>query len=88
MASCCFSALIAFITTALDQKLNELKRGRSKVIETAHTLILGWNEQRIVEILQELILANESEKDACVVILADKDRERSTMFCGCGSRIE
>ncbi len=69
------SALIAFITTSLDQKLSELKRGRSKVIEQDHTLILGWNEQRIVEILQELILANESEKDACVVILADKDKE-------------
>ena len=69
------SALIAFITTALDQKLSELKRGRSKVIEDGHTLILGWNEQRIVEILNELILANESEPDACVVILADRDKE-------------
>lgn len=69
------SALIAFITTALDQKIHELKRGRSKVIEQDHTLILGWNEQRIVEILRELILANESEKDACVVILADRDKE-------------
>jgi hypothetical protein len=69
------SALIAFITTALDQKLNELRRGRSKVIEEDHTLILGWNEQRIVEILHELVIANESEKDACVVILADKDKE-------------
>ena len=69
------SALIAFITTALDQKLNELKRGRSKVIEEDHTLVLGWNEQRIVEILHELVVANESEKDACVVILADKDKE-------------
>ena len=69
------SALIAFITTALDQKIHELKRGRSKIIEDDHTLILGWNEQRIVEILRELVLANESEKDACVVILADKDKE-------------
>ena len=69
------SALIAFITTALDQKINELKRGRSKVIEEDHTLILGWNEQRIVEILNELILANESESDACVVILANRDKE-------------
>ncbi|MEO1201110.1 MAG: hypothetical protein AAFX10_00290 [Pseudomonadota bacterium] len=69
------SALIAFITTALDQKIYELKRGRSKVIEEDHTLILGWNEQRIVEIIRELIIANESEKDACVVILADKDKE-------------
>ena len=69
------SALIAFITTALDQKIYELKRGRSKVIEEDHTLILGWNEQRIVEILRELIIANESENDACVVILADRDKE-------------
>ena len=69
------SALIAFITTALDQKIYELKRGRSKVIENDHTLILGWNEQRIVEIVRELIIANESEKDACVVILADRDKE-------------
>jgi hypothetical protein len=69
------SALIAFITTAMDQKIYELKRGRSKVIEDGHTLILGWNEQRISEILRELVLANESEKDACVVILADKDKE-------------
>ncbi len=69
------SALIAFITTAMDQKIYELKRGRSKVIEQDHTLILGWNEQRIVEITRELILANESEKDACIVVLADKDKE-------------
>jgi hypothetical protein len=69
------SALIAFITTAMNQKIYELKRGRSKVIEEGHSLILGWNEQRISEILRELILANESEKDACVVILADKDKE-------------
>lgn len=69
------SALIAVITTALDQKLAELKRGRSKVIEDGHTLIIGWDEQRIIEVLRELILANESEDDACVVILADEDKE-------------
>ena len=69
------SALIAFITTALDQKIYELKRGRSKVIEEGHTLILGWNEQRIIETLRELVIANESEKDACVVVLADKDKQ-------------
>ena len=69
------SALIAFITTAMDQKIYELKRGRSKVIEEGHTLILGWNEQRIIETLRELVIANESEKDACVVVLADKDKQ-------------
>ncbi len=69
------SALIAVITTGMDQKLEELKRGRSKVIEEGHTLIIGWDEQRIIEILRELVWANESEDDACVVILADKDKQ-------------
>ncbi len=69
------SALIAVITTALDQKLAELKRGRSKTLEQGHTLIIGWDEERVVEILRELIWANESEDDACVVILAEQDKQ-------------
>ena len=69
-----FSALIAFITTALDQKIHQLRKGHSKVIEENHTLILGWNE-RVVEILRELAIANESEDDACVVILSKNDKE-------------
>jgi hypothetical protein len=68
------SSLIAFITTALDQKLQELRKGHSKVVENGHTLILGWNE-RVIEILRELILANESEDDPCVVILSKQDKE-------------
>ena len=68
------SSLVAFITTALDQKLAELKKGHSKVIEGNHTLILGWNE-RVLEILRELVIANESERDPVVVILADRDKE-------------
>ena len=69
-----FSALIAFITTALDQKLAQLKKGHSKVIEDDHSLILGWNE-RVAEILRELFLANESEDDPCVVILSEHEKE-------------
>jgi ion channel POLLUX/CASTOR len=75
-----FSALIAFITTALDRKLIELKKGHSKVIEKNHTLILGWNEQRVLEIIRELMIANESERDACVVILSDTDKEEMDDF--------
>ncbi len=69
-----FSALIAFITTAMDQKIAELKKGHSKVVEEGHTLILGWNE-RVIEILRELVIANESEDDPCVVILSKEDKE-------------
>jgi len=69
------STLIAFITTALDRKMSELRKGHSRVVEEEHTLVLGWNEQRVLEILRELIIANESESDAAVVILADEDKE-------------
>ena len=68
------SSLIAFITTALDQLLTQLRKGHSRVIEQGHTLVLGWND-RVPEILRELVMANESEKDPVVVILAHKDKE-------------
>jgi ion channel POLLUX/CASTOR len=69
------SMLIGFITTVLVKKLEDLRKGHSKVIEEGHSLILGWSDQRVVEILKELIMANESEDDPAVVILADKPKE-------------
>lgn len=68
------SALIAFVTTALDQRMKRMRKGHSRVIETDHSLILGWND-RVVDIIRELIIANESEDTATVVVLADKDKE-------------
>lgn len=69
-----FSSLIAFITTAVDSRLAQLRKGHSVVMENDHTLILGWNE-RVVEIVSELIIANESEDKPVVVILADREKE-------------
>lgn len=69
------SMLIGFITTALVQKMEALRKGHSKVIEEDHTLILGWNEQRVVEIIRELVMANESEDNPSVVVLADHPKE-------------
>jgi hypothetical protein len=69
-----FSMLIAFITTQLEGMIHRFRKGRSKVIEDGQTLILGWNE-RVIDIIRELIIANESESRASVVILADRDKE-------------
>ncbi|MGJ8659662.1 MAG: CASTOR/POLLUX-related putative ion channel [Cellulophaga fucicola] len=68
------SMLIGFITTALDTMLYDFRKGRGKVIESNHTIILGWNE-RVVDVIRELILANESESKASVVILSNEDKE-------------
>jgi K+/H+ antiporter YhaU regulatory subunit KhtT len=69
-----FSSLIAFMTTALDQAIQRFKRGHSEVIESGHTLILGWTP-RVVEILRELAEAMESERDPVVVILSETPKE-------------
>lgn len=69
------SMLIAFITTSLESMLYNFRKGRGKIIEEDHTLILGWNE-RVVDIIRELIIANESEKRACIVILAIEAKEK------------
>ena len=69
-----FSSMVAFITSVFEAKLDELRRGRSIVLEREHTLILGFGN-RILEIIKELIEANESEPDAAIVILAENDKE-------------
>ena len=68
------SALIGIINNGLEDKLDELRKGRSAVLESDHTLVLGWNTQ-IFTIISELVLANESRKSgAVIVVLADQDK--------------
>ena len=69
-----FSSMVAFITSVFEAKLDELRRGRSIVLEKNHTLILGFGD-RILEVIRELIEANESEPDASIVILSADDKE-------------
>jgi len=68
-----FSTLIGTLTAGLESKLDELRKGRSKVLETDHTLILGWSP-KIFYIISELVLANENRKKPRIVILAEKDK--------------
>lgn len=77
------SALIGILANGLDNRLGELRRGRSRVIEQGHTVILGWSPQ-VFSIISELALANQNlrnsqdstsiRRSACVAILADKDK--------------
>ncbi|MEA2932120.1 MAG: hypothetical protein QOI56_905 [Actinomycetota bacterium] len=62
-------SLIGLIATALDQRVQKLSTGRSAVLETGHTLILGWSA-RLPVVVQELVVANQNRARAAVVILA------------------
>ncbi|MCA0218126.1 MAG: potassium transporter TrkA [Actinobacteria bacterium] len=67
------ASLIGIISGAFDSKVEELRKGRSKVLEKDHTLILGWNS-KVFPIVSEICIANESRRKAVIVVLADKDK--------------
>lgn len=67
------SALIGVIATGLDSRIDELRKGRSVVLEENQTLILGWSDT-IFTVLAELEIANESQKKPSAVVLADRDK--------------
>ncbi len=67
------ASLIGIISGAFDRKVEDLRKGRSRVLESDHTLILGWS-QKVVPIVAELCIANESRKRPAIVVLADRDK--------------
>jgi voltage-gated potassium channel Kch len=67
------SALIGVLNNGIEDQMARLRKGRSRVLESNHTLILGWSAQ-IFTILNELMAANENQPKARIVILADKDK--------------
>ena len=66
------STFIGVLTNSIDNKLDELLKGRSRVVETGHIVILNWSEH-IFTVLHELKLAAGSKRD-CVVIMGDRDK--------------
>ncbi len=67
------SALIGVLNQGFGEMLEELRRGKSAVVERGHTVILGW-DPKLFTLLSELAEANRNQRDACVVILADRDK--------------
>ena len=67
------SALIGIINTGIEGKLTTLRKGRSRVIEDGHTVILGWSQQ-VFTVVQELVIANANQRAGRIVILADRDK--------------
>ena len=67
------SALIGVLTTGFEGKIEELRKGRSRVLENGHTIILGWSPQ-IFTIIPEIVTANENQPEGVIVILAANDK--------------
>ena len=67
------STLIGILTTGISARLEALRKGRSRVVEVGHTIILGWSEQ-VFPIISELVVANANQRKSCIVVLAAADK--------------
>jgi voltage-gated potassium channel Kch len=67
------ASLIGIVSGAFDSKVEELRKGRSRVLEHDHTLILGWST-KVFPIIREICIANLSRGKSAIVILADRDK--------------
>jgi voltage-gated potassium channel Kch len=66
------STLIGIINSGIEGRLSELRKGRSRVIERGHTVILGWSQQ-IHTVISEIVEANANQARRSIVVLADRD---------------
>ncbi|MFD9570117.1 NAD-binding lipoprotein [Streptomyces sp. NPDC059982] len=67
------STLVSLITTGLNDKVLALRRGRSTVLESGHTVLLGWSDQ-VFPIVSELVTANANRRRAALAVLGPKDK--------------
>jgi ion channel POLLUX/CASTOR len=67
------STLIGVLTSGIESRLDQLRKGRSRVLETGHTVILGWTSS-VFTIISELAIANANQRSSCVVILGEIDK--------------
>jgi voltage-gated potassium channel Kch len=67
------SSLVGVLTTGMENRIAELRKGRSQVAERGHAVLLGWSDQIFI-VVSELAKANQGRKRSCVVILADQDK--------------
>jgi Trk K+ transport system NAD-binding subunit len=65
--------LIGLVSSTVGDKIEDLRRGKGPVIDSNHTLLIGFSDKAFT-IIRELITANENQKSASVVILSEQDK--------------
>ncbi|WP_234538515.1 CASTOR/POLLUX-related putative ion channel [Streptomyces shenzhenensis] len=72
IALLCVSTVVGVVTTGLGDRLTELRRGRSQVLERDHDVVLGWTDQ-IFTVVSELIAGRSRGARHVITVLADRD---------------
>jgi ion channel POLLUX/CASTOR len=68
-----FAMLVGLIAEGIGQRVDELKKGRSRVVESGHTLVLGWSD-KVLSLIREIAIANESEGGGVIVVLGENEK--------------
>lgn len=66
------ATIIGLVSSSIDSRVDSLRRGKSLVIESGHTLIVGWSD-KLPTIVAELVEANVSERGRAIVVLTGED---------------
>lgn len=71
------ATIIGLVSSSIDSRVESLRRGKSLVIETGHTLVVGWSD-KLPTIVSELVEANLSERGRAIVVLTSEDTVQVT----------
>ena len=69
-----FALVIGVVSTEVSDFVENLRKGKSRVVESGHTLILGQGD-KLIPTLRQLCLANESEGGGLIAILTSAPKE-------------
>ncbi|WP_113700152.1 CASTOR/POLLUX-related putative ion channel [Nonomuraea lactucae] len=67
------SMLVGLLSNGLREKADRLRRGRSRIVEKGHTVVLGWSDQ-VFTIVSELVKAQASHPGSVIAVLAERDK--------------
>ncbi len=67
-------SLIGVLVAAVNKRVDELRRGRGRVLETGHTVVVGWSP-RLMSVVDELLAETPGRRGVRVVVLADRDKQ-------------
>jgi hypothetical protein len=60
--------MLGIVSDAIGSRMDELRKGKSEVLEAGHTLILGWSD-KLLPLVREFLI---SHAHTTIVIMADR----------------
>lgn len=69
-----FALLVGIVADEISNRVDELKKGRTRVLEKNHIVVLNWSN-KMLPLLRELAMANESAGGVCIAVLSARPKE-------------